>query len=67
MYKMGFSENDIVSKLGVHPYRVKLSNNVDINLDECTFYLKKLSVLDEEIKTGKIDKKVGFQKFILGL
>ena len=67
MYKMGFSESDITSKLGVHPYRIKLANNVNISLDKCIYYLKKLSVLDENIKLGKIDKKIGFQKFILSL
>lgn len=67
MYKMGFSESDIASKLGVHPYRIKLANNININLDKCIYYLKKLSSLDEDIKLGKIDKKIGFQKFILSL
>ena len=67
MFKKGFTELDISKKLDVHPYRIKLSNEVNITLDECLLYLKKLSLLDEEIKTGKIDKKVGFEKFILSL
>ena len=67
MYKSGFSELDISKKLEVHPYRIKLANNINISLDDCLLYLKKLSVLDEDIKSGKIDKKVGFEKFILGL
>ena len=67
MFKSGYSELDISKKLDVHPYRIKLANNVNISLNDCLMYLKKLSVLDENIKTGKIDKKVGFEKFILGL
>ena len=67
MYKSGFSELDISKKLEIHPYRIKLANNINISLDDCLLYLKKLSVLDEDIKSGKIDKKVGFEKFILGL
>ena len=30
-------------------------------------YLSKLSKLDEDIKTGKVDKREGFANFILGL
>lgn len=67
MFKSGYSELDISKKLDVHPYRIKLANNVDISSNECIEYIKKLSVLDEEIKTGKIDKKIGFERFILNL
>ena len=38
----------------------ELAKVLNISLDECVSYLKKLSILDEKIKTGKIDKKVGF-------
>ena len=67
MFKMGYSESNIATKLGVHPYRIKLANDVNIVENECLNYLKKLSVLDENIKLGKVDKKVGFEKFILSL
>ena len=67
MFKSGYSEIDISKKLEAHPYRIKLANNVDISLNECLRYIKDLSVLDENIKTGKVDKKIGFIKFILSL
>ena len=67
MFKSGYSEFDISKKLDVHPYRIKLANNIFISLDECLKYIKTLSELDENIKSGKIDKKVGFEKFILSL
>ncbi|MBQ6282124.1 MAG: DNA polymerase III subunit delta [Bacilli bacterium] len=67
MFKGGYSEFDISKKLDIHPFRIKLANAVCISLDECLEYLKKLSILDEEIKTGMIDKKNGFIKFILSL
>lgn len=67
MFKSGYSELDISRKLDVHPYRIKLANGVNISLDDCLMYLKKLSTLDENIKIGKIDKKIGFEKFILNL
>lgn len=67
MFKSGYSEKDIASELGVHPYRVKLANSV--NTDERTIlnYLKRLSILDENIKTGKINKREGFINFILSI
>ena len=67
MFKMGFSELDISKKLEVHPYRIKLANGINISTSDCLIYLKKLSLLDEDIKSGKADKKIGFEKFILSL
>lgn len=67
MFKSGYSEMDISKILGVHPYRIKLANNVNVSVKDVIMYLKKLSLLDENIKTGKIDKRVGFENFILEL
>jgi len=67
MFKSGYSEIDISKSLGVHPYRIKLANGVNVSMSEVIMYLKELSLLDENIKTGKIDKKIGFEKFILSL
>lgn len=65
MYDIGYNEVSIIKTLGVHPYRIKLAKNIDISKKEALLYLKKLAYLDEMIKTGKIDKKEGFHKFIL--
>lgn len=67
MFKSGYSELDMSKKLDVHPYRIKLANNVNVSVNECLIYIKQLSILDEEIKSGIIDKKSGFIKFILDL
>ena len=67
MYKMGYSELDIANSLDVHPYRVKLAKNIDISSNDAIKYLRKLANLDELIKTGKIDKKEGFYKFMLSI
>lgn len=69
LYTSGYTENDIVKVLGIHPYRIKLAiqngrkyaSNVLLN------YLYKLSDLDINIKTGKIDKNLGLELFILEL
>ena len=58
---------DISKSLGVHPYRIKLANGVNINEKSIIKYLKELSLLDENIKTGKVDKRSAFFNFILSL
>lgn len=67
MFKSGYSEMDISKTLGVHPYRIKLANGVNINEKSIIRYLKELSLLDENIKTGKVDKRSAFFNFILSL
>lgn len=67
MYKDGYTEYDISKNLNVHPYRVKLAYNMDITPNESLEYIKKLSELDRNIKTGLVDKKYAFEKFILEL
>lgn len=69
LYKKGYSEKDISSLLGVHPYRIKLAitkgNQFQDNI--LLDYLKRLSELDINIKTGKIEKELGLELFILNL
>ena len=67
MFKSGYSELDISKSLGVHPYRIKLASGVNISMDDVLKILRRLALLDENIKTGKVDKKEAFLKFILSL
>ena len=67
MYKEGYTEYDISRNLNVHPYRVKLAYNMDVTTNEALEYIKKLSELDRNIKSGLIDKKYAFEKFIIEL
>ena len=67
LLKKGYSEKDIASTLDIHPYRIKLALQKshgfteDILLD----YIEQLATLDYEIKSGKIDKNIGLELFIL--
>lgn len=63
----GFSETQIASDLGIHPYRVKLSKQVDITEKESLRYLNLLATLDENIKMGKTNKEVGLEMFFLSI
>ncbi len=69
MYKKGYTENDIASILGIHPYRIKLALNSSRNYNskDLLEYLKKLADLDIEIKTGNISKEIGLELFIINL
>ena len=63
----GFSEGQIASDLGVHPYRVKLANEIKLNDKELLKYIELLADLDENIKTGKVGRDVGLELFFLKL
>ena len=65
--KEGFMSKDIASTLKVHPYRVKLALETNYPDSELKDILKKLHNLDYEIKTGKVDKTVGLENFLLHL
>lgn len=67
MSAKGFSEGQIASDLGVHPYRVKLANEVKLNSKELLKYISALADLDENIKMGKVNKDVGLELFLLKL
>ena len=69
LIKKGYSEKDISSSLNVHPYRIKLALEKSRSFQEETLlnYLKQLSHLDYEIKSGKTDKNIGLELFILSL
>ncbi|MFA5602218.1 MAG: DNA polymerase III subunit delta [Bacilli bacterium] len=67
LYNQGYTEKDISSKLGVHPYRIKLAYQKGKIMDEKKIlkYLSYLANLDFEIKSGKIDKYLGLELFLL--
>ena len=67
LYKKGYTGDNIASKLGVHPYRIKLAlaNSNKYSTDILINYLDKLATLDIEIKQGKVDKYFGLEMFML--
>lgn len=69
LYKQGYTGDNIASKLGIHPYRIKLalSSGQRYSSKLLLDCLEKLADLDMNIKSGKIDKGMGLELFILGL
>lgn len=63
----GKDGKEIANILKVHPYRVKLALETDYMRYELEDIIKKLHDLDYEIKSGKIDKNVGLENFLLHL
>ncbi|MEG0841866.1 MAG: DNA polymerase III subunit delta [Erysipelotrichaceae bacterium] len=63
----GKRESDIVSILKAHPYRVKMSlQSVDyLSINELLSVLNQIAQLDQDMKSGKIEKKLGFEMFLI--
>ncbi len=61
------AQDEIAQELGVHPYRVKLALRIvsRFSIDTLLHILVQLAELDQSIKSGRIDKKLGFEMFLL--
>lgn len=68
LIKKGYTQNELADhfqiKSGRAYYLVKNANSVDIKVLENM--LEQLAKLDFEIKSGKVDKKMGLELFLLG-
>ena len=69
LIQKGYTINDIASNLGSHPYPVKLAieKGRDYSRELLLTYIEKLADLDLNIKSGKIDKDLGLELFILSV
>ncbi len=63
----GLSQLEIAKKLGIHEYRVKLAINSQSLLNDARLLiiLDRLYELDFQIKSGLIDRFLGFELFLL--
>lgn len=63
----GYTEKDIASFLKIHPYRVKLAlqNSRSYSSKTILKYLNDLADIDIGIKTGKLNKSLALELFIL--
>lgn len=67
--KEGLNQNSIANKMHLNPNRVyyMLKNASNYSLEEIEDNVSKLANLDLKIKSGQIDKKIGFEQYLLGL
>ena len=67
MVKNGYRDDEIISKLKEHPYRIKLAKNSFVSIEEAEKKLEELSDLNFDSVTGKVDSNFGFEMFVLNL
>ncbi len=63
----GYRYNDLASELKVHPYRIKMADQIARNTDSngVLKVLKLLSILEQKIKKGLIVPEIGFELFLI--
>lgn len=69
LMEQGNGKEGIVSRLAAHPYRVQLTMQTARRLSTpyLMLILSKLAQLDQKLKGGVLDKKLGFELFLLEL
>lgn len=69
LFKKGYKEYDIADILEQKPYTIKkaLERNNKYQKEELLSYLHELADLDANIKSGLIDKNIGFELFLLNI
>lgn len=65
----GYTQGQIASQIGLHPYAVKLASGQarEFTSRQLTRILAALSDLDVQMKSGQIDKVLGLELFLLRL
>ncbi|WP_377864402.1 DNA polymerase III subunit delta [Bacillus sp. R86525] len=69
LQQRGYGQNQIASHIGVHPYRVKLAMNQTkfFSFEELKRVIVELAEADYSMKTGKMDKKLVLEFFLMRL
>jgi DNA polymerase-3 subunit delta len=69
LQQQGYSQQQMASQLGLHPYAVKIAAGQAgrFELKQLAHMLDQLADLDYQMKSGKIDKALGLEMFLLRL
>lgn len=67
--EQGYSQHQMASKLGLHPYAVRIAEQQgrSLNASKLATVLDQLADLDYRMKTGRVDKVLGLELFLLRL
>jgi DNA polymerase III subunit delta len=67
--QQGYSQQQMASQLGLHPYAVKIAAGQAnrFEMKRLAAILRQLGELDYQMKSGKIDKVLGLEMFLLKL
>ena len=67
--KQGYSQQQMASQIGLHPFAVKVAEGQARKYDseKLSRIMWQLADLDFQMKTGKIDKVLGLELFLLRL
>lgn len=67
--RQGYSQQQMASQLGSHPYGIKISSEQArrFSFEQLSGILGSLAELDYGMKTGRVDKTLGMELFILKL
>ena len=69
LVKEGFEQAQVASKMKVSPNRAyyMIKNANMFSSDVIKKYINNIALLDYNIKSGKVDKRIGFEEFLLNL
>jgi DNA polymerase-3 subunit delta len=69
LQQQGYSQQQMASQLGLHPYAVKIASGQSnrFELKRLADILGQLADLDYQMKSGKIDKTLGLEMFLFKL
>jgi len=69
MQQQGYSQQQIATQLSLHPYAVKVAAGQCNRFEaaQLASILNQLADLDYQMKSGKIDKSLGLEMFLLKL
>ncbi|NOV03534.1 DNA polymerase III subunit delta [Paenibacillus planticolens] len=67
--KQGYSQQQMASQIGLHPFAVKVAEGQarKYKIEKLSEIMAQLADLDFQMKTGKIDKVLGLEMFLLRL
>ena len=65
----GLEQNEVAQKMKVSPNRAyyMIKNAKEFRTEVLKKYIDSLATLDYKIKSGKVDKKIGFEEFLLSI